>query len=532
MSGLWTVSSAAAVGVPWLERAIAPATEFGRRYNAQHAPYRPGDESLALAAIVRIQAVAQRISADTLDALHAKISRTPDPAEAVARARADEPLNDAELFDLTGFLDIVAEVRALGEAIVMPEIELPPLPVELREVLATGRTAAGTFYLDDRFDPALAAARADAAGARAAYDVLRSRLLERIGRYANVERVHDGGFILMREQMHGPLPPEVRVVREAATYLLCEVALDEAALEALRACEDADRRVVEIEERLRIGLGGAVRAAQRELEGGIAALGALDAFLARVRFAQRYETVVPEIVDVPEIAFVEGRYLPLAAALSEHDRTYLPISLALQGIGVITGPNMGGKTAALRTCGFLGACLSFGLPVPAQSARLALFDEIAWLGSEAARHDESLLSSFGSEVVALREFFERGARAPLVLIDEFARTTTPHEARALLIGLLESLRERNACALAATHLGAIAGALDAAHYAIVGLQKLQPLDEHRALRLDEALTRISAAMDYRIRRVDGETVPQADAMALAAALGLDAELLARARRHL
>jgi len=293
----------------------------------------------------------------------------------------------------------------------------------------------------------------------------------------------------------------------------------------------AERRVAELEERVRTRLSERVRAAAERLNAACAALGALDSFLGRVRFARRYDAVVPEITAGGAPAFEAARYLPLEEALSERDRRYEPISLELDVAGVITGPNMGGKTAALRLCGFLAACVALGVPVPARRARLPLFAEVAWLGFGAPAEDEGLLSAFGAEVVEVRAFFERGANPALVLIDEFARTTAPREGRALLVALLECLRNAGNVALAATHLSDVAEAAGATHYAIAGLRELTT-HEGPPLPLETALRRIAERMDYRIRRVAASTPDASDALALAAILGLDRELIERARRLL
>jgi DNA mismatch repair protein MutS2 len=228
------------------------------------------------------------------------------------------------------------------------------------------------------------------------------------------------------------------------------------------------------------------------------------------------------------VTFEAARYLPLEDGLVERGRPYTPLSLELNGVGVVTGPNMGGKTAALRTLGFVVACVALGVPVPAQAAGVALVDDIAWLGLEASPSDDGVLSAFGREVVALRALLGRPRGRALVLVDEFARTTSPREGRALLVALLERLREDGALALATTHLTGIAAAAGVGHYAVGGLGPLAapagaPLD------LERALGRIAAAMDYGLQRVAEDAVPAADAVALAEALGLDAALIDRAR---
>lgn len=532
----WTASSAGAIGVGWLRAELAPAGDFGRRARERERAFIHGDEPAARAAIERVACLARDVAPQTVEALRRALRATGDPSGPVARARGGGIPSDVEAFEIARFLAAVREIRTLAERDAPGGLELPAIDPALeaafepgRPQLALARAAVPAFYLDDAFDSALAQARAAAARSQAAFDGARSRLAARVAAFARLEHVRDGEFVLMRNAFEGPLPPEVRVVREAATYLLCELALDGEALATLAARDAAAAQVAEEEERVRARLGAAVRSAAPSLEAAIEALGALDSLLGRVRFAQRHATCVPQIDASPALAFEDGRYLPLEAALAERGRAYRPVSLELDGVGVLTGPNMGGKTAALRTCGFLAACVAFGVPVPARRARIGLFEEIAWIGLETTAGDAGgLLSAFGSEIVALRSFFERAPRRALVLVDEFARTTTPHEGRALSIALLHALRERGACALAATHLSRIAADAGVAHFAIAGLRAL-PAREAEPPELSQALERIAAAMDYRVERVAEDATVRADAIALADVLGLDAGIVARAR---
>lgn len=524
---LWVGSTRDAIGADWLEAAIVPASECGRRRRAGEPLYRPGEERAALAAIARTAQAARRVNQRTVSALRHVVSDAPDPRGLIARACAGDILADADFFELSRFLEAVLEVRACATDRAFEEIGLPPDPQRLWSVLAPGRTPLRTFYLSDAFDEELALLRADAAWRRIAADAARSRLFERIARYAGIEQVRDGEFILLRERIHGPLPPSLRVLREAPTYLLCDVPLDEEALAALTVLDTVNRSVAECEERVRARLSAHVRENASMLESALEALGAIDSFIARVRFAQTYETCVPEIVDRPFLRFESARYLPLDASLVEQGPTYVPISLQLDGVGVITGPNMGGKTAALRTCGFLAACVAYGVPVPAKAASLSLFDEIAWVGSGCESASGPLFSAFGAEITEMRGFFERGPSRALLLMDDFARTTTPREGRALLIALLERLRAFDVCVLSATHLENIARDAGASHYAIAGLGG-PLLNGDGTLDLDSALMRIASVMDYRIVRIDERTSRSPDAIALAQALGLDREVVEHA----
>ncbi len=539
----WDARTAAAIGIDWLIAALAPAGEFGRAHRAAERPFGPGDEARARARIAAVADAARAVEPERFARFQAALASAPDPRPIVARAVAGDVLDDVDFFELTRFLDAVSAVRALAGDNDFGAVPAVEADARLETLLAPGRTPLRTFYLDDAFDAELARAREEAERCQTAYDLARTRVLERVASGLGVEHVRDGEFVIMRDELRGPLPPEVRVLREAPAYLLCEIALDAPGLEALAARDAAAERVADCEERVRARLSAAVAESAVTLHHVCDALGALDAFVACARFAQRHAAVVPEIVSTSSFAFSEARYLPLAEALAEDGRSYEPISLELDGAGVLTGPNMGGKTAALRTCGFLAACVAFGVPVPARAARLPLFDDVTWIGIAAPEagaqpaadslggREARLLSAFGAEVLALRGFLERNARRPLLLADEFARTTSPHEGRALLIALLERLRERGACALAATHLHGVAAAAGVTHYAIVGLKEV-PSRDGAPLDLHAALERIGRAMDYRIVRVDGDAPPRADALALADVLGLDPELIARARAAL
>lgn len=527
MTGPWDAATGDAIGATWLLAAIAPAGSFGRRARARERPFLCGDENAAREAIARVASLAAQTSAGDLAAMRAAIARAPDLTDIFVRATGGASLDDVDFFELGRLARALDDVAAF----VARAPFAAPAIAEVRVALAPGTTNGYGFYLADAFDATLARERLQAVAAVAAFDLERSRLDDRVAAFAGVERVRDGEFVLMRDAVAGTLPPEIRVLREAPTYFLCEVALDDGARAALTARDDADVRVASAEEAVRARLTRVVADAVAAFGEACDALGDLDALVARAQFAHAHACVVPEIATDGGFAIVDAAFAPLRETLAGRGRAYAPVSLDLDGIGVVTGPNMGGKTVALRTLGFIAACVALGVPVPARSARVVLVDEIVWLGIGASSDaDDGLLSSFGREVIGLRSFLARDARRAIVLVDEFARTTSPREGRALSIALLERLRERGAFGLAATHLAGIAGAAKVAHFAVGGLralnESLEPLD------LDAALARIALAMDYRITRVDEDAVSASDALELGAALGLDVAFVTRARAAL
>jgi DNA mismatch repair protein MutS2 len=117
---------------------------------------------------------------------------------------------------------------------------------------------------------------------------------------------------------------------------------------------------------------------------------------------------------------------------------------------VISGPNAGGKTAALKTLGLSALSAQAGIPVPAEEARLPLFQHIlADIGDEQSLVEN--LSTFSAHIKNLREMAEEAGLHSLVLLDELGAATSPEEGAALGIALLEHFRQRGAMTVASTH---------------------------------------------------------------------------------
>jgi hypothetical protein len=440
-----------------------------------------------------------------------------------------ETLTDAALLELLRFFDALDRVDALLADLGQMQ---PIASAQVRDVARAfepGRAGSFGFYIADAFDQELAAVRADAARTQAELDAVRGRATATLRAALGRDDLGDE-FIVMRDDTGGTVPAGLRVLREAPTYWLCSVEPDEATLDALARRDAVGARVAIAEERVRAGLSQRVADRAVALDAAAAALGDIDVLVAAARFAQAHRCVLPEIVDAPLVAFEAGRFLPLEGELERQGRAFTPIDARLDDMAVLTGPNMGGKSVCLRTGGFIALCAAFGLPVPAKSARVGLFDEIAWLGIGASDEFGGLLSSFAKEVVRAREILERDAPRAFVLIDEFARTTTPGEGRALLVALIARLRARGARGMAATHLAGVAKAAGVAHFAVRGLNGIP--QRPPAGDLQGALAALSESMDYAIVEVTGDDAGAADALALAALLGLDAGIVDEAYRVL
>jgi len=522
-------ATAAALQVDWLVKELQPVGTYGSERFQNWQPFSGGSEADARSHAERIGAIATSDS-ERLESIREALRDLPDIRAIISRAGLDETLGDADFLSVFRFCERTRALRTLVDETISSAP--PEICDEVLEALSAGKSGEFAFYLGNSFSAQLANARAEFTAAESRFETLRSKRNERVAHQLGRAVIATDEFIIMRDELRGELPAGVHVIREAPTYWLCELELDEPALEALQERDRWAAAVAAAEEDVRRKLSRLIAQHAGILEQSATQAGELDVFVAAARFVQRHRCVVPEYRADASLAFEDARFLPLEDELSRSSQSYVPISLALERSNVLTGPNMGGKSAALRTTGFIAVCAGFGLPVPAKNVSAGLFDRVQWLGIHGGdRVDENgeLLSSFAREVVRLRDMLRGQCRA-LWLVDEFARTTMPDEARALLLALLGRLKTRDGCTLAATHLMVVDAAAETAHFAVAGFRGDGSVPGFTST--EDALSTLNRRIDYRIERVHEAPQPASDALQLARWLGLDKELVESAKEIL
>ena len=199
------------------------------------------------------------------------------------------------------------------------------------------------------------------------------------------------------------------------------------------------------------------------------------------------------------------------------DREIVPIDVHL-GLRfrmlVITGPNTGGKTVALKTVGLLAIMSQMGLHVPtSQGSQLPVFDDVlADIGDEQSL--EQSLSTFSSHVRRISEIIGKASERSLVLLDELGAGTDPAEGASLGRAILDELDSLGSLAMVTTHIG------DLKTYALTN-----PRAENAAVEFDIE----SLQPKYHVHIGD---VGQSNALKIARRLSLPEHLVARAERYL
>ena len=189
-----------------------------------------------------------------------------------------------------------------------------------------------------------------------------------------------------------------------------------------------------------------------------------DSIFARARFARTYDCVAPEFTQAHRLHLRAARNPVLEAALRPQGRKAIPLSVMLGGetgaenansgaggtVLVISGPNTGGKTVALKTVGLAAISAQSGIPVAADQAELPVFDQVlADIGDEQSIAAD--LSTFSAHMLNLKTMLETATAGSLILVDEMGTGTAPEEGAALAVALLEEFRERHALTFATTH---------------------------------------------------------------------------------
>jgi DNA mismatch repair protein MutS2 len=197
----------------------------------------------------------------------------------------------------------------------------------------------------------------------------------------------------------------------------------------------------------------------REISAMTEVLGRLELLFAKAEFAVDFRCCVPRLSPpaARRLILRDARHPLLEDILRPRRKPVVPVSLSLEGEErtlLISGPNTGGKTVALKGVGLLALMAHSGLPVPAAEAEFPLFDQVlADIGDHQSLQES--LSSFSAHIGAIRSMLERATPDSLVLLDELGRATDPEEGGALGVVLLETFRARGAFTLASTHLMAM-----------------------------------------------------------------------------
>ena len=327
--------------------------------------------------------------------------------------------------------------------------DIPDLGYLDREISAAISPAGEVL---DQASPVLGRLRSEARQAQNRLNELMERSLRRLQRQEVVQEPlitqRNGRMVLLiKTEMRPRVPGIVHDVSDTGATVF---------VEPLQAIDMGNRwreaRLAEEreEERVLRQLSSTVGDFGEELLLALDVLARLDLDVAKARYSIATRAAPPSVADQEaadrRLALVRARHPLLSGSV-------VPISLELDSenlVMLVTGPNAGGKTVALKTVGLLALMAHAGLHVPAEDARFPRFDGVyADIGDQ--QSIQQSLSTFSSHISNLISIMDRATSHSLVLVDELGTSTDPEEGSALASAILRHFRDRGVFLVGTTH---------------------------------------------------------------------------------
>jgi DNA mismatch repair protein MutS2 len=397
-----------------------------------------------------------------------------DPAELTAKARIEgAALEPAELLAALAHADRVDAWRALilapPDAVAgkWPSMEALSTPLLAEDPAAIVRAIRGKIEPDgtlaDDASPELARLRREQARQHRAIEETLRRALARLSDDGSVQ---DALITVRGERFVIPVKTEARrkvqgVIHGSSstgqTVFIEPLETIEANNELVRLLDEEQAEV----HRILVAMTRIVAANAVALLLGAEVLAEADAHQAIAVFAQSLAAVRPQFTG--DFALEAMRHPLLELRLRESGGSIVPLDISLPApavgeIGrrqmILSGPNTGGKTVALKTTGLIALMAQAGIPVPAREARLPLFTAIyADIGD--AQSIEQNLSTFSAHVVNVDRISRIADASSLVLLDELGSATDPEEGAALAVAVAKHFLKLHVWCFITTHLTAL-----------------------------------------------------------------------------
>ena len=393
----------------------------------------------------------------------------PDVGESLVAARVEGlHLEPAALLDVASFIEGGLEIsRRVATVEAAPALARRASQVALRTDLAEAirRAILPSREVADDASAKLLELRRTITRLRAELQsvmesFLRGKDADRLLQDRLVTTRNDRSVLLLKAEHRGQLPGIVHGSSGSGASLFVEPMPAVELNNDIVAVGDEERaEVVRILQDLTARVGDHAA----ELQGASDVLGELDAVQAMALLARDMGAVAPEMAEDLDLDLVDARHPLLMGALAEElglpprsRREPVPVSLRVAfgtPVLVISGPNTGGKTVALKTLGLLALMAQSGLHVPvAAGSRLPVFRRIyADIGDDQSIAES--LSTFSSHLVSIVEMTRDLEPPTLVLLDEVGAGTDPTEGGGLGVAIVDYFRSRGAMVVATTHHG-------------------------------------------------------------------------------
>ncbi len=284
--------------------------------------------------------------------------------------------------------------------------------------------------------------------------------------------------------------------------------------------EDIRVKIIEIEDVIRKKLSAEIMSFTDKIYKNLHFLAYIDILIAKAELFTKFNLVMPKISK--DITELDNFWNPeVESILSGNGKKFQKVNLKINNSPIIiTGANMSGKTLILKTIAQIQYLFQFGFFVPAEKARLQIFEEIfLCVGDE--QSELSGLSSFAGEMQNIDEIIKsvKAKKKTLALVDELARTTNPKEGIAIIKSFCSLMKKYSVPSLITTHYN-------------IEIDKIEQL-RVKGLKINSnekvTIENIGDYMDYSLEKTDNKSNNHNDALKIAEILNIDSELINTAK---
>ncbi|WP_396276516.1 MutS-related protein [Haloimpatiens lingqiaonensis] len=468
-------SQKAQVGFQFIMDELNVMTCYGRDKKKNLKPFQRKDKEKLIYELDNLEKIIRglQVNEGEFGKIECAFCKVKDIRNSIKRCRELNILDDVELFEIKSFCSLIDDIiKALNNLqLNIPELYLEDLSGAFK-LLDPENKHMPTFYI---------------------YDAYSSKLKEiRDKKRALEERI----LLEIDEE-------KIKVLKEERlNYVILE-----------------DGEEFKIRKRLTKELAAYVE----KIDKDIYIIGFLDLLMAKGKLSIRYGGIKPIICDEMRINLKNAVNPQIKELLEKKGKEFTPISVDLrEGVSIITGANMGGKSVTLKTAVLNVFLASHGFFVFCEEAIIPIVDFIGFISDDMQSISKGL-STFGAEIIRLNSVIECAKRwQGFIVLDEFARGTNPKEGCYLVKALCRYLKKFNSVTLISTHYDGVVEK-GMVHYQVIGLKNVNFEILKRKIDLNKgaSVEIIQEHMDYRLERVSRKNKVPKDALNIATLLGIE-----------
>lgn len=526
MTDFMTENTIKNINFDYIFNEVKPITEYGIKKKQEAKPFRKGQEADLRDEFKKMNTF---IGSEKRRAIIDVLKHIKNIYEILNRAKNDQVLDEVELFEIKNFLIQAEKLNKSLMTISVDDLKLSPVP-QLTRLLDPAGEGLNTFYIYDEYSQELKKIRYEKKHAEKDIHLLKKKIKQQVEKDYNIKfNLRDETIISKTEKDKiDSLSKDsnLRISGENYLSIIFKIKnshdLDnlEQKLELLKKEEEEE------EYRIRQIISQEIKGYYHVIMNNIEVIGKTDYIIAKANYGQKTHSTEPEITSDLEIYVKSGINLKLKRALSDKHKEYIPIDLNLnKNVICITGANMGGKTVSLRMIGQIAAMASYGMFVPCEYARLCLFDHI-FISVGDDQSIEKGLSTFGAEIVNLKEALDYSDERCLILIDELAGGTNPREGYAITKAVVNYLINKSCMTVLTTHYDNVANDENVQNLQVAGLM----LPDDATLIKINNIDQLSKYMDYRLIEVKYKKDIPKDAIKIAKMAGIKQEIIKEAEK--